>query len=69
MRPRSRLPKRNSVAVRFDDDALAEVEAAAGKARLSPWIRDAAVEMARGLSVGVILSVDSPEPEGEKGQA
>jgi hypothetical protein len=71
MRPRSKNPKRNAVAVRFDDSALADVEAAAerDKAKISSWVRDAATEKARGLSVGVILSADTPEPEKADGQA
>lgn len=49
MRPRSPNPKRNAVAVRFDDAALVDVEAAAAKAKakISPWVRDAAIKEAR----------------------
>lgn len=69
MRPRSKNPKRNTVSVRFDDDTIAEVEAAAGKERISPWIRDAAIEKARGLAVGVALPTEPDIVEGEKGHA
>lgn len=52
MRPRSKNPKRNAVAVRFDDAAFADVEGEAqiAKTKISPWVRDAAVEKARRLA-------------------
>jgi len=46
-RKKADRPKRNAVAVRFDDEELALVERAAGEALVSPWVRDAAVEKAR----------------------
>ena len=46
-RHKAERPKRNAVAVRFDDEELALVERAAGVALVSPWVRDAAVEKAR----------------------
>jgi len=41
---------RNAVAVRFQDAQLAAVEkaATADKMKISPWIRDAAIEKAKG---------------------
>ena len=51
-RRRSENPHRNTVAVRFKDDQLADVTKAAGldggeNADVSPWVREAAVEKAR----------------------
>ena len=46
-RKKAEMPKRNAVAVRFDDEELALVERAAGAVLVSPWVRDAAVEKAR----------------------
>jgi hypothetical protein len=46
---KKKATKRNAVAVRFDDDELAEVERAAGDAKVSPWVREAAVEKAQGV--------------------
>ena len=43
---------RNAVAVRFQDAQLAAVEKAAtdDKMKISPWVRDAAIEKAKGKS-------------------
>lgn len=44
---------RNAVAVRFTDEQLEAIEAQAKKEKkdVSPWVRDAATEKARGCKV------------------
>ena len=51
-RKRLENAKRNTIAVRFDDDEIADIGKAAeldhgANAQLSPWVRDAAVGKAR----------------------
>jgi uncharacterized protein (DUF1778 family) len=44
---------RNAVAVRFTDEQIEAIEAKASKEKttISPWIRDAAVEKAKGKKI------------------